>query len=107
MSWAKRDIDMANYFSKSLAEKTQKALIEYHKDSRKDKRLRDQLCCTCYYLCAGMLAGQAFTEYTCSCCGEKEMHHNTATPRICRKCSTEHNLCVRCGAGLDVKIKEE
>ena len=43
------------------------------------------------------IAGQAFTEWTCQKCGETFIHHNTNTPKICKMCSEEYNLCEQCG----------
>lgn len=34
----------------------------------------------------GGICGQAFSEYNCALCGNKEMHHNTATPLVCGDC---------------------
>ena len=42
------------------------------------------------------ISGQAFTTYVCENCEERCMHPNTCTPRICRQCSEELNICRRC-----------
>ena len=105
MSWTNKDIEMSNHFNKSLATKTLKMITDYRKDTNRDKRLEKQLCLTCYYLRAGIVAGQAFTEYTCRICGEKQMHPNTNTPKICKPCAVENDLCVKCGGGVDIKAE--
>lgn len=43
-----------------------------------------------------LIAGQAFTHYTCDRCGERHNWHNIDTPKICRVCSDTFNVCMRC-----------
>lgn len=48
------------------------------------------------------VAGQAFTEYTCTICGKKKVWHNTAVPKVCDECAQKFGLCQTCGK----KIKD-
>ena len=43
------------------------------------------------------IAGQAFTRYECAICAEIGTHHNTAVPKVCRKCANKLNVCETCG----------
>lgn len=45
----------------------------------------------------GVVCGQAFTDWTCLKCGKTFVHHNTATPKICKCCSKKYSLCEECG----------
>lgn len=45
----------------------------------------------------GWLCGQAFTDWKCQKCEQTFTHHNTSTPKICKKCSEKYNLCEQCG----------
>lgn len=44
----------------------------------------------------GYLAGQAFTEWTCTYCKQHYMHHNTAHPQACLNCALRRQVCQRC-----------
>ncbi len=44
----------------------------------------------------GIIAGQAFTNFICGHCFYRALHENTATPKICIKCSRDTNRCQRC-----------
>ena len=48
----------------------------------------------------GLIAGQAFTKYKCSKCGQLGYHHNTAVPKICDYCSNTFFICQTCRADL-------
>lgn len=45
----------------------------------------------------GLIAGAAFTRWTCRECKTSGMHHNTAVPVVCDSCSKEKKLCTKCG----------
>lgn len=57
--------------------------------------------------CKNIIAGQAFTKYTCQECDQEFMHHHTAVPKVCKECSEEYNLCERCGKYIGIKMKAE
>lgn len=65
---------------------------------------KSTLCIKCLMEEKGLLAGQGFTEYTCTLCGKRDVWGNTNVPRICYNCSKKLNICQRCGEPLD---KEE
>lgn len=67
-------------------------------DVYKEKRIKEQKCCNCYYLKNGGLVGQAFTDYECGSCEGTFSHPNTGVPAVCEKCSKDHQLCRKCGA---------
>ena len=65
------------------------------------------ICKKCKEANKGMLAGQGFRDFTCNLCGEIDTWHNTNVPKICDKCSKEHNICQRCGEPLDEKEEKD
>jgi ribosomal protein S27E len=48
-----------------------------------------------------IVAGQAYTRFECAICAEIGRHHNTAIPKVCRKCANKLNVCERCGIILE------
>ena len=48
----------------------------------------------------GVIAGQAFTEWKCSVCGQTFVHHNTATPTVCEQCAERLGKCEMCGRDI-------
>lgn len=72
-------------------------------DAQESRRLTDQECRYCYYLRRARAVGWAFTDYTCGICEAKQSWPNTGVPRLCKRCAKEHNLCVMCGADLELK----
>ncbi len=107
MPWTKQDIHMATHYGKSLAEHTLKMLQDYNTDRDSHRRHKVQLCRTCHYLRSGMIAGQAFTDYTCRVCDNVFGYHNTNTPKICTTCANKLNLCVKCGGDINTWLKKE
>ena len=61
------------------------------------------LCKKCKFEEKGMMAGQAFTEFTCALCGRISVWGNTNTPKFCYECSKKFNMCQRCGDELERK----
>lgn len=64
----------------------------------KRKHYSEEECKDCCRKC--IIAGQAFTSYTCQYCGKDDLYHNTAVPKYCSQCSEELNICRRCGKSL-------
>ena len=59
------------------------------------------ICKECEHESRNMFCGQAFTDWKCIKCGKTFMHHNTATPKVCKECSEKYNLCENCGKEID------
>ena len=62
---------------------------------------KSTLCKKCLFEEKGMLAGQAFTEFTCALCDKHDVWGNTNVPKFCYSCSKKLNMCQRCGAPLE------
>lgn len=86
-------------FSEMYYQELKRNLKDYEEDNHQKQRMRSLECKSCFYLKNGF-AGQAFTEFECRNCGDKEYYPNTAVPRYCRKCAEKHQSCVRCAAKL-------
>lgn len=81
--------------------------LRYNADSERDERLKAHECPWCWYFRRGGLAGQAFTEWTCSGCGKEQRHPNTATPRLCVECAVKYGLCVECTGDLELRPRKK
>lgn len=64
------------------------------------------VCKKCEFEQKGMMAGQAFREFTCTICGSTGIWYNTNVPKICGKCSEKLNICQRCGTILEKKEEQ-
>jgi len=71
-------------------------------DTKRDRRIAMRECKWCFYF-GHMMAGQAFTEYTCAGCGERKMHSNTAVPKLCEECADRLDACRCCGGAREWK----
>ncbi len=87
--------------TKRHIDKTIDLVEKYENDPENKLREKEQKCRVCYY--ENYLAGQAFTKYKCIFCKEEYNHHNTHVPRLCMKCAKKYNICVQCGAEINVK----
>ena len=67
-------------------------------DNDQADRLERQECIRCFY--KGVIAGSAFTNYTCKCCNKEFSYHCTAIPDFCPQCARDNNICQRCGSEL-------
>lgn len=47
--------------------------------------------------CEAGMAGRAMTPYYCEDCGDKHIHNNTNTPKLCQKCARKESRCQYCG----------
>jgi|GEM_PF-4085056 len=97
MPWTEQDIERTRELLQTArVEDRRKQLNEYDADARQDQRRDHGECRACFYLGA-RIAGQGFTKYRCRNCDQEQDHPNTATPRLCRTCGDERDLCVHCG----------
>jgi len=79
----------------------------YEQDADRYERWKDQLCCACFYLRRGRLAGQAFTDRPCGVCGVSMTFPTTATDALCPECSKKLKLCKRCGADIELRKRRK
>jgi hypothetical protein len=76
-------------------------------DARRAVRLATGECPCCFYLRSGRVGGAAMTTWFCGVCGKQDMHGSTATPKLCRECSTTHELCRECGGDLAMRSRRK
>jgi hypothetical protein len=69
------------------------------KDDEKKERKAEQLCKACHYF--SRIAGQAFTDQACGCCGEMQTYSSTSTDVLCMPCAQKHDACKHCGGDLN------
>lgn len=70
-------------------------------DSDKPTRLVEQNCKACYYFSS--IAGQAFTDQQCACCGTLESYSSTNTDALCMACAKGGDLCKHCGGDISMR----
>jgi len=70
-------------------------------DPEQEQRQKKQECVLCYYTIS--IAGQGFTNYTCLGCKGVFSHSNTHVPALCFECAKKSDLCVQCGAELEIQ----
>ena len=94
----KASIESATTMSKARMDSTLKLAEKYTADPDRKQRAERQLCKPCYY--GSRMAGQAFTNKPCDCCGEMQTYSSTDTDKLCRNCAVEHKVCRHCSAKI-------
>lgn len=91
-------------YAKDTVARVQRYLVD---DVDHERRMREGYCQWCWYRRIGGMYGQAFTEYTCLRCDEKNHHHNTGTPRLCKTCVEATKLCASCCGDINGKKRKK
>jgi hypothetical protein len=76
-------------------------------DAKKEQREKEHQCKPCFYFRRGGIAGQAMWSWNCRVCGEEQMHHNTATPQVCKACCEQWELCEKCACDTSGRYKRK
>ena len=99
------DVKRAHTRAWHWAEEVQKKWIGFTEDPGREIRLKEDVeCKACFYLDRFRAGGAAMTHWYCGLCKVEQRHGSTNTPRLCKACAKEHDLCSRCGA--DVHLQE-
>jgi hypothetical protein len=69
----------------------------------KDRRQKQQ-CVWCFYY-DYRFGGQAMTNSNCASCNKDGMFGSTDVDLLCLPCAKELNLCVHCGADMELKSR--
>lgn len=93
--------------ARQYAESSLCKALRYNADSEREERLKAHQCPWCWYFRRPVIAGQAFTEWTCSGCGAEAQHANTATPRLCVACAEKYGLCVQCTGDIEMRPRKK
>lgn len=94
----KASVELATTMSKARVESALRAAKKFSTDPDRKARLTAQLCLPCFY--GSRMAGQAFTNKPCDCCGEMQTYSSTDTDKLCRNCAVEHSVCRHCSANI-------
>lgn len=100
-------VQSASFRARQSTERSLHKALSFHADAEREERLKAHQCPWCWYFRRGGIAGQAFTEWTCSGCGAETMHHNTATPRLCVACAEKYGLCVECEGDIEMRPRKK
>lgn len=92
-------------YMKHLGKEAVKNAARWQIDPDKKLRQKASECRTCYYLRRGRVGGAAMTSFPCGLCGEVQLAGSTNTDRLCLKCGLEHQLCVYCGADVELRSR--
>jgi hypothetical protein len=90
-------------YATSAALERAKRYEDYQTDARREKRERQIVCKSCFYLSGGRIGGSAMTRWWCGICASKQIAGSTATGEVCLSCAKTHNLCTRCGGDLEMR----
>lgn len=75
------------------------------KDPDKNKRMEKQQCVVCFYITRVHL--NAFYQSKCGICDSKILSSNSDVGVLCKTCAVENELCLTCGADIDLKRKRK
>lgn len=109
----KKQLDATNYRTCDADTRLIKALQDAKarvdaltKDPDKTKRIAARQCLTCHYITGYRIVGRMFTAWHCRICMEPQpLRPDTGVPLTCHQCSLVHNLCVSCGASMDLLLR--
>lgn len=80
-------------------------IINFNSDPQIEDRLKNQVCVWHYYKTT--ISGQGFTKYKCLICDKEDYWHNTNTPKLCLPCAQKYDLCVKCGADINLDPEKD
>lgn len=75
----------------------------FQEDPRKEFRMENRLCKSCFYSTG--LSGQAFSFSNCKICNKEIVSPNTDVDHYCKECSEKYDICVKCGADIDLEMR--
>ena len=78
----------------------------YMHDYDNQIRLKQRKCAFCYNFRSGGITLQGFQDYKCKGCNVDKTHTNSDIPRFCSECSLTYDVCIRCGADINLKDRK-
>jgi len=96
-----RDVNTETFLNARYVNDLRNKLQAVEIDPRKEQRLAQHECRTCFYLRGERLAMQAFWDWTCNLCGVEGTYSCSAHPKLCTKCATDNSLCRECTGDMD------
>ena len=103
MRWRDDDQRRVTEMRRRRVAALQQRLDQYRTDPHRIQREQLRECPVCFYVDV-VVAGQAFTAYTCQRCGKNGMHHDTHVPLLCSECADAIHACVQCGGDRQLSI---
>lgn len=86
------------------------AALDHARDAILDKgrksRLAQRLCPACYYL-RGTQHTNVSTTKDCELCSTTMQFGNSLVSVVCDTCATNHKLCKRCGADIELRERRK
>lgn len=74
-------------------------------DPSKDKRTEAQFCRHCFYKHKDPYLRPIETSQPCAACGTGQYFPDTETGILCQPCATKHDLCMHCGADINLDVE--
>lgn len=96
------DVEFATRINRGRLKRASRML----EDARDDDRRAAQQCVCCFYG-EGKLGGAAMTHTECGLCGKDVLCGSTAVDPVCMDCAKARELCVKCGADIELRGRAE
>lgn len=93
-------------FQQSVAERVHELSENIKNDPDREDRLSKNLCPVCFYR-NGEMHMNAFYEKDCDICGFEMKFSTSCTGAVCMYCAGVHEICNRCGADVDLKVRKD
>ena len=72
-------------------------------DPLKEERLLRKKCLYCYYVVGDGIVLSGFNRKNCGICNNEMVFYSSNVSKYCIICSDAYNICIKCGADLDLK----
>ena len=102
----KGPIEHANNSHKQSFEYYRRMVDAFVNDPRKDERLAEELCISCFYN-KSRIGGARCTSNQCAFCDTVLHSGNTCVDVMCLDCAKKTGLCRHCGCDLELKNRRK
>lgn len=102
-----RECETVTYLQSKRGERAVKLALNFSGDGHISIRIAEGKCKVCYYLQAGAIAGQGFTQFMCALCNRGCLSATTNCDALCKECASKNGLCVHCGADIHLDTRRK
>lgn len=98
-----RQSDWAREYRRSTEERAR----DMAEDPRRGERLAAGKCLVCFYCFESRIGGARLTAAQCGICQAVLRSGSTAIDVVCLDCGRDHDICVRCGGDVRMRIRRD